>query len=115
MSELERRRAPRSHVALACTLTRRVGSPIAATTVEVGSGGMSVATTRPLAVDEELSFDLPLRPPPRISARARVVRDHGRDVYGLRFEQLPEQMLADLDQLRGICSRVAAPEPQGIP
>jgi PilZ domain len=99
MTELERRRAPRAHVALACTLTRRIGSPIAATTVDVGSGGMSVATTRPLAVDEELAFELPLRPSPRISGRARVLRDHGGDVYGLSFERLPPQMLADLDQL----------------
>jgi hypothetical protein len=100
VTELERRRAPRTHVALACTLTRRIGSPIAATTVEVGSGGMSVTTTRPLAVDEELTFELPRpRLSPRISGRARVLRDHGGDVYGLRFERLPQQTLADLDQL----------------
>ena len=115
MSELERRREARAHVALACTLTRQVGSPIAATTVDVGSGGMSVATTRPLAVDEELAFDLPLRPTPRICGRARVLRDHGNHVYGLRFERLPEQMLADLDQVCGTVSRVGAPDRQGIP
>jgi hypothetical protein len=61
---------------------------------------MSVATTRPLAVGEQLAFELPLRPsPPRISGRAHVLRDHGGDVYGLRFERLPPQMLADLDRL----------------
>ena len=60
---------------------------------------MSVATTRPLAVDEELGFELPLRPSPRINGRARVLRDHGGDVYGLRFERLPQEMLAGLDRL----------------
>jgi hypothetical protein len=86
MNELERRRAPRSAVAMDCTLTRRVGSPIAATTVDLGSSGMSVATTRPLAIDEELGFDLPPLPFALLSGRARVLRDQGRDVYGLRFE-----------------------------
>jgi hypothetical protein len=105
MSEVERRRAPRFQVALTCTLIRRVGSPVAATTIDVGHGGMSVATTRPLAVDEELGFELPPRPFPRVSGRARVVREHGHDVYGLRFEALPEHMLADLDQLSAAATR----------
>ena len=50
MSEIERRR-PRSQVAMACTLIRRIGNPIAATTVDVGSGGCPSRET-PLAVDE---------------------------------------------------------------
>lgn len=86
MSELERRRAPRSPVNMDCTLTRKVGNPIAARTVDLGSGGMSVSTPRPLAVDEELGFDLPPLPFPLVSGRARVLRDQGHDVYGLRFE-----------------------------
>jgi hypothetical protein len=86
MDELERRRAPRSPVAMECTLKRRIGSPINATTVDLGSGGMSVATTRPLAVDEELGFELPPLPLALVSGRARVVRDQGGDVYALRFE-----------------------------
>ena len=86
MGELERRRAPRSLVEMDCTLTRRIGSPIMATTVDLGSGGMSVATTRPLAVDEELGFDLPPLPFPLLSGRARVLRDQGHRIYGLRFE-----------------------------
>jgi len=89
MSELERRRDPRSQVAMACTLIRRIGNPIAATTVDFGSGGMSVATKRPLAVDEVLSFELP-----RMSGRACVLRDHGGDVYGLRFEGEPVAVTA---------------------
>jgi len=64
-------------------------------TVEIGTGGMSVSTTRPLAIDEELGFDLP----PSVTGRARVLRDHGGHVYGLRFEQLPEQDRAGLDLL----------------
>ena len=69
-----------------CTLTRRVGSPVTAKTVDLGSGGMSVATTRPLAVDEQLGFDMPPLPNPLVSGRARVLRDQGNRVYGLRFE-----------------------------
>ena len=86
MTEVERRRAPRSPVVMDCSLTRRVGSPIAATTVDLSAGGMSVATTRPLAVDEELGFELPPLPSPLLSGRARVLRAQGHDVYGLRFE-----------------------------
>jgi len=86
MNELERRRAPRSLVEMDCTLTRRIGSPIMARTVDLGSGGMSVATTRPLAVDEELGFDLPPLPFSLLSGRARVLRDQGHRVYCLRFE-----------------------------
>jgi hypothetical protein len=105
MSEVERRRAPRAKVALSCTLIRRIGSPLAATTVDVGHGGMSVATTRPLAVDEQLDFELPPHPFPRISGRARVLRALGHDVYGLRFEPLPAHMLADLDRLSEAATR----------
>jgi hypothetical protein len=83
MNELERRRAPRSPVEMDCTLTRRIGSPITGTTLDLGAEGMSVVTNRPLAVDEELGFDLPF---PTLSGRARVLRDQGHHVYGLRFE-----------------------------
>jgi hypothetical protein len=97
MDELERRRAPRSPVELDCTLTRRIGSPIMATTVDLGSGGMSVAATRPLAVDEELNFDLPPLPFPLLSGRARVLRDQGHCVYGLRFEPSRRSVLGRHD------------------
>ena len=93
---MERRRTPRSRVALECILTRGVGNPITATTVDVGLGGMSVATRRPLTIDEELGFELPTHLFPGVSGRARVLRDQGGDVYGTRFEQVPEHMLADL-------------------
>ena len=91
MNELQRRRAPRSPIAMECTLTRSIGSPIAAMTVDLGSDGMSVATTRPLAIDEVLRFDLLPMPVPLVSGRARVLRDQGGDVYGLRFEGLGRQ------------------------
>lgn len=93
---MERRQTPRSRVALECILTRKVGNPIAATTVEVGLDGMSVATKRPLAVDEELGFELPTHLFPGVSGRARVLRDQGSHIYGMRFEQVPEHLLADL-------------------
>lgn len=81
-------------------LTRKVGNQITAMTVDVGLGGMSVSTPRPLAIDEELGFELPTQGFPQVSGRARVLRDQGRHVYGLRFEELPEYMLADLISLR---------------
>ena len=55
----ERRAAPRFPLAVDCVLRRGKGSPIAARTVEVGPGGMSVTCERPLATDEVA----PLRPP----------------------------------------------------
>lgn len=67
-----------------CTLRRRSGSPISGRTVDVGPGGMCVATTRPLSTDEVLTFELP----PRISGLARVLRQQGYDSYAIRFETL---------------------------
>jgi PilZ domain len=78
-----------------CTLHRRRGSPIAGRTVDVGPGGMCVATSRPLAPDEVLSFELS----PRISGRARVLRQQGYERYAVRFESLPEPALAELAAL----------------
>lgn len=93
---MERRRTPRTRVALECVLTRKKGSPIRATTVEVGLGGMSVATERPLTIDEELGFELPTHLFPGVNGQARVLRDQGGDVYGMSFLQVPQHMLADL-------------------
>ena len=45
-----------------------------------------MAATRPLAVDEELGFDLPPLPFPLLSGRARVLRDQGHRVSCLRVE-----------------------------
>jgi hypothetical protein len=82
----DKRRLPRVRVEMECTLHRRTGSPIPGRTVDLGPGGMCVATTRPLAADEVLTFELP----PRISGRARVLRQQGYDSYAVRFETLAE-------------------------
>jgi hypothetical protein len=57
---------------------------------------MSVTTTRPLAPDEVLRFDLPLPPGDVVDGRARVLRQQGYRVYALRFEALPEPARARL-------------------
>jgi hypothetical protein len=80
----EKRRSPRVRLEMDCTLHRRSGSPISGRTVDLGPGGMCVATTRPLSTDEVLEFELP----PRISGRARVLRQQGYDSYAVRFEVL---------------------------
>jgi PilZ domain len=86
----ERRGSPRVELRLECTLRRRTGSAIAGHTVEVGAGGMSVTTTRPLATDEVLHFDLPLAPGDVVDGQVRVLREVGYGVYALRFEGLHE-------------------------
>ena len=73
---------------MGCTLKRRTGSPIEATTLDLGSGGMRITSERPLRVDEELDFDI-LRSGLRLTGHARVMRQHERRVYALRFERLP--------------------------
>jgi hypothetical protein len=80
----DKRRSPRVRLEMDCTLHRRNGSPITGRTVDLGPGGMCVATTRPLSADEVLTFELP----PRISGRARVLRQQGFDSYAVRFETL---------------------------
>ena len=82
----ERRASPRTQMSLDCTLRRRTGSPIEARTLDLGPGGMSVTTKRPLAPDEVLSFDLPLASGEVVDGRARVLREQAYGVYALRFE-----------------------------
>jgi PilZ domain len=84
----ERRRAPRAQIALECTLRREHGSAITGRTLDVGTGGMSVATSRPLAEDELVRFDLALRDETHVDGRARVLRQQTYGVYALRFERL---------------------------
>jgi hypothetical protein len=95
----ERRRSPRTNVALQCTLHRRTGSAIEAETIDVGPGGMCVSCARPLAADEVVSFDLPLADDVRVDGRARVLRHEGHRRYALRFEHLVEPAL---ERLRGL-------------
>jgi c-di-GMP-binding flagellar brake protein YcgR len=92
----ERRRAPRVEMAVGCMLRRRAGSPISCETVDLGTGGMSVCSERPLAADEVVSFDLVA---PALSGRARVLRQHGHQLYALRFEQLADPARDTLEQL----------------
>ena len=82
----ERRTSPRTAISMECTLRRGTGSAIAATTLELGPGGMSVSTQRPLAPDEVLNFALPLISGHVVGGRARVLREQGYRVYALRFE-----------------------------
>jgi hypothetical protein len=76
-----------------CTLHRRSGSPITARTVDLGPGGMCVASKRPLSPDEVLNFELG----PQISGRARVLRQQGWERYAVRFESLADPSRAELD------------------
>jgi hypothetical protein len=76
-----------------CTLHRRTGSPIAGRTVDLGPGGMCVATKRPLSPDEVLSFELSAQ----ISGRVRVLRQQGYASYAVRFEALEAAARAELD------------------
>jgi hypothetical protein len=94
----ERRRMPRTDIALPCTLSRRAGSAINAETVNLGPGGMRVSSPRPLALDEVLRFDLPQQ---AVDGRARVLRQEGVKLYALRFEWLVEPARARLQELAG--------------
>lgn len=91
-------RGPRAQISVPCTLRRRVGAPIAAQTVDVGPDGMRVKTTRPLAPDESVQFDLP-NFDMRISGRAHVQQQQRLNVYALRFEGLPDPMVRRLRAL----------------
>jgi hypothetical protein len=78
-------------LALACTLRRGAGSPIACETIDLGTTGMRLTTGRPLAVDETVAFELPLGEA-RVRGQARVVGQERPDVYVLRFDRLPAPM-----------------------
>jgi PilZ domain len=81
-------------IEMPCTLHRRRGTPIEGRTVDVGPGGMRVCTSRPLAADETLRFELQ-----GIDGRARVLRQQSHDTYAVRFEMLGEPALAELRRL----------------
>jgi PilZ domain len=91
-----RRRQPRAALQLTCTLTRRKGGPIDGRTLDLGPGGMRVTTNRPLAIDEVLHFHLPFEEE-RLDGDARVVREHGPNVYALRFEGLAPEAATRLE------------------
>lgn len=93
---LEQRRSPRVRMQVECKLHRHTGSPVTCQTLDVGPGGMCVASARPLAADEELGFEL-AEPP--VAGRARVLRQAGYDVYAVRFEGLRDDARAELERL----------------
>ncbi len=97
---IDQRRSRRADVALPCTLRRPVGSAIVARTVNVGAGGMLVSSARPLTIDEPLDFEVANLELP-VGGRARVLRHAERDLYALRFERLPDEVAARLEQLAG--------------
>jgi hypothetical protein len=94
-----RRAAPRAQLTLPVTLKRVKGNPIASRTQDVSSGGMRVTTSRPLAVDEVLHFELPLDVDTHVEGQARVMREHPFGAYALRFERLSLQGAERLSQL----------------
>jgi hypothetical protein len=93
----ERRTSPRTRLTVDCTLRRRTGSEIHARTLDIGPGGMSVSSGRPLTPDEVLRFDVPLAPGEVVDGIARVLREQGYRVYALRFEQLGDPVRARLE------------------
>ncbi|WP_372788932.1 PilZ domain-containing protein [Paraconexibacter sp.] len=98
MSAIDRRTNPRVAVDVDVRLERAYGGPVAARTVDLGAGGMRVATVRPLRVDEVLHFDMMLDEGRTVDGDARVMRLHPRSQYALRFERLAEQDLAALSE-----------------
>ncbi|MGH2897465.1 MAG: PilZ domain-containing protein [Solirubrobacteraceae bacterium] len=91
-------RAPKAPIAMGCTLRRGIGSPIPATTLEIGPRGMQVRSARPMSLDETVDFELPDLGM-RVGGTARVLRIDRPNVYALRFERLPEPMVGRLHAL----------------
>jgi c-di-GMP-binding flagellar brake protein YcgR len=88
MTSQDRRRSPRVEVDLPVVMARTVGGPVRARTIDLSTGGMQIATARPLRIDEVLDFNLALDPEHELGGRARVMRLHPRNHYALRFERL---------------------------
>jgi hypothetical protein len=79
---------------LECHLSRRTGKVVEARTQDLGPGGMRIVTTRPLATDEVLDFEMLERP--ALLGRVRVLRETGHYMYALRFERLSEEARAEI-------------------
>jgi hypothetical protein len=88
-------------MAIGCTFARRTGSTITGRTIDLGTGGMCVATTRPLSVDEVLDFELPESEPGPLMGEARVMREQAYGVYAVRFERLAGSSQTHLRELCG--------------
>jgi hypothetical protein len=97
----ELRTAGRLERELAVTLMRPHGNgnPVESRTRNIGSGGMCVATPRPLAIDELLSFEIETDGNGRVVGNVRVLREHIPNVYALRFEELSDDARTALERL----------------
>ena len=70
------------------TLSRKVGNPVTAHTIDLSPSGMRVHSKRPLHVDEVMKFALALDPSLLIDGTARVVREHALNTWALRVETI---------------------------
>lgn len=95
----DRRVGPRVAVEFPCNLSRRNGSVVSGRTLDVGAGGMRIATERPLGIDEVLDFELAADGTGPVSGRARVMREHTWRVYAIRFERLGDAARQQLTTL----------------
>lgn len=97
--ESERRGAPRVAVEIDIVVARKVGNPVTVCTCDLSSGGACVVSPRPLAIYEELRFDLDLPAGgAHLDGTLRVLRQATHDSYAVRFEHLTPaaaQALAD--------------------
>jgi hypothetical protein len=90
----DRRQVTREAMVVPCTLRRQRGRAIHCETIDLGEGGMAVASDRPLAPDELVVFDLPA-----VRGRARVLREQAYHVYALRFEAMQAEARDALSRL----------------
>jgi PilZ domain len=99
---LEHRATPRAEVQLPVTLARPNGRPVEARTKNVGVGGMCVITPRPLAVGEELRFELALDGEGTLAGLAHVCREHPPgSMYAVRFDDVDSRAAEVLARLTG--------------
>jgi c-di-GMP-binding flagellar brake protein YcgR len=90
-----RRSQARVSIVLDAHLERRVGNSVPAQTRDLCTHGARIVTERPLAVDEELTFDLEVDAGTHLRLASRVLREHHHSTYALRFEHLePEEQQA---------------------
>jgi hypothetical protein len=99
-----RRSHPRIPVILDAHLERKVGNTVPAQTRDLCTHGARIVTQRPLAIDEELTFDLETDST-HLRLTSRVLREHHHSTYALRFEHLaPEEQRAIDDLLSSLTS-----------
>ena len=85
-----RRAAPRVEIEMPVTLARAKGhgQPVEARTIDLSAGGARVRSDRPLHVDEVLRFDLACDGGEHVCGECRVLREHARSTYAVRFERV---------------------------